>query len=144
MLLMFQIVICFYCFWGNQIEKVDTKAKFCIILFVMINALIWCNFENNQGDSFWANTIFPIRYPHGQDLGFFLKSLKLQFLWLSNFTILCYGHFPIINGLKLIVFSKWHKAENKNHVKLLLKVLVSYISVLHNFGFGKVSPAKQL
>ena len=26
----------------------------------------------------------------------------------------------------------------------LLKVLVSYISVLHNFGFGKVSPAKQL
>ena len=25
-----------------------------------------------------------------------------------------------------------------------LKVLVSYISVLHNFGFGKVSPAKQL
>ena len=27
---------------------------------------------------------------------------------------------------------------------IMLKVLVSYISVLHNFGFGKVSPAKQL
>ena len=26
----------------------------------------------------------------------------------------------------------------------LLNVLVSYISVFHNFGFGKVSPAKQL
>ena len=66
--------------WGHQVQKVDTEAKFYVILFVMINALIWCNFEKNQLGSFWDNPIYPIGYPHGQDLGFFLKGQKMQFL----------------------------------------------------------------
>ena len=35
--------------------------------------------------------------------------------------------------------SYWYFCSQIN----ILKVLVSYIGVLHNFGFGKVSPAKQ-
>ena len=31
--------------WCNKVQKVDNEAKFCVILFIMINALIWCNFE---------------------------------------------------------------------------------------------------
>ena len=66
--------------WDHQVQKVDTEAKFYVILFVMINALIWCNFEKNQLGFFWDNPIYPIRYPHGQDLGFCWKVEKLQFL----------------------------------------------------------------
>ena len=66
--------------WGHQVQKVDTEAKFYVILFVMINALIWCNFEKNRLGSFWDNPIYPIRYLHGQDLDFFLKSKTLRFL----------------------------------------------------------------
>ena len=57
--------------WGYHVQKVNTKAKFYVILFIMINALIWCNFEKNRLGSFWDNPIYLIGYPHGQDLGFF-------------------------------------------------------------------------
>ena len=30
-----------------RFKRFDTEAKFYIILFIMINALIWCNFEKN-------------------------------------------------------------------------------------------------
>ena len=63
--------------WGNQVQKVDTEAKFCVILFVIINALIWCNFESNWCGSFWDNPIYLIAYPHGQDLGFFFEKSKV-------------------------------------------------------------------
>ena len=36
---------------------------------------------------------------------------------------------------------KWHTTQPK---KIQLKALVVKNSVLHDFGFGKVSPAKQL
>ena len=60
--------------WGHHDQKVDTKAKFYVIWFIMINALIWCNFEKNWLGSFWDNPIYPIVYPHGQDLEFFERS----------------------------------------------------------------------
>ena len=66
--------------WGQQFQKVDTEAKFYVILFVMINALIWCNFEKDWLGSFWDNPIYPIGYPHGQNLGFFWKVKTMQFL----------------------------------------------------------------
>ena len=66
--------------WGQQFQKVDTEAKFYVILFVMINALIWCNFEKDWLGSFWDNPIYPILYLHGQDLEFFWKVEKMQFL----------------------------------------------------------------
>ena len=66
---------------GHQVQKVDTKAKFYVILFVMINALIWCNLKKKWLGSFWDNPIYPIGYPHGQDLGFLLKGQKMQFVW---------------------------------------------------------------
>ena len=71
--------------WGHHVQKVDTEAKFYVILFVMINALIWCNFEKNRLGSFWDNPIYPIRYPHGQDLGFFWKVKRCSFIVIQLF-----------------------------------------------------------
>ena len=49
-------------------------------------------------------------------------------------------HMWIWGVTQQLLYSKSHDFQ----AVFALKVLVSYISVLHNFGFGKVSPAKQL
>ena len=46
-------------------------------------------------------------------------------------------------GLKFLVDLK-RTEENNPEMKIILKALVVKNSVLHDFGFGKVSPAKQL
>ena len=65
--------------WGHHVQKVNTEAKFYFIWFVMVNALIWYNFEKKWLGSFWDNPIYLIRYPHGQDLRFFWKVKRCSF-----------------------------------------------------------------
>ena len=40
---------------------------------------ILCHFICDDECSFWIDPIYPIRYPHGQDVGFFWKVKKMQF-----------------------------------------------------------------
>ena len=76
--------------WGHQVQKVATEAKFYIILFIMINALISCNFEKNCLGSFWDNSWIP---------RIFLKGQKDAVFIVINFLLYCVmAVFPLLMG----------------------------------------------
>ena len=49
----------------------------------------------------WDNPIYPISDPDGQDRGRIFLDENVDFLWLSNFAIMCYGRISTRNALKL-------------------------------------------
>ena len=71
---------------GHHDQKVDTEGKFYVIWFVMVNALIWCNFEKKSAWLLlrWSNLSNRISTWTGSRI--FLKGQKMQFLQLSNFS----------------------------------------------------------
>ena len=84
---------------------------------LMINALIWCNFEKNWLGSFWDNPIYPIGYPHRlKGPRIFLKGQKDAVFILIQ---LCYV------VLWLFTHYKWAKIEEvvKSDTRLRTKVL---------------------
>ena len=90
-----------------------------------------CNFEKKWLGAKWDIPIYPIGYPHVQDLRFFFEKSKVATFIIIQLWYNVLWSFSHYKWAKMRKLSKWNKAENKSFTWFLLPEWCHFVNFLN-------------